>query len=57
MLPNKTYQEQKVLMEGFVLKPAVIPTTPRSRRDRGRSSLAFAVARTKVKPREVRDAW
>lgn len=33
MLPNRACQAQKVLMQGSVLKPAVIPMTLRPRRD------------------------
>lgn len=50
MLPNTGCQAQKVLMEGSVLKPAVIPTTLRSRRDGGTSPLSFVAARITVKP-------
>lgn len=49
MLPNTGCQAQKVLMEGSVLKPAVIPTTLRSRRDGGTSPLSFVAARITVK--------
>lgn len=42
----------ETLMQGSVLKPALIPTTLRSRRDEGRSSQSVAIPRQKLSQEE-----